>query len=437
MKKLFTLTLTLVAMTVSVFAQVQVTFQVDMTGQTVSSDGVHIAGSLNGWSTDADELSDQGNNIYAVTLDLTPGADYEFKYLNGNAWGQEEAAPATCTVGGNNRVFTVPTSDVTLPVTPFNACPATVETKMVTFRVDMSGQTVSSEGVHVAGNFQAWNPGATAMSEEGNNIYEVTVPVLTSIRVLQYKFVNGNDWGMEETPGAGCANGDNNRIFNLVDAGDMVELPVATFGGCDNPVPTRTVVFRVNLDGAAADANGVHVAGSFQGWTPDATPMTNVEGDTYEVAAEVMKPIVYLEYKYLNGNAWGNDESVPEDCSYNNNRYAIMELDSPDSVFLETYVLGTCNDLAVGTVDLASSPLFTITPTLASENITISWEASVSGKALLLVSDLQGRLILQQLKEDLQYAATETIDVSNWAPGMYVVQLRTKDSLYSQKIVVE
>lgn len=435
MKKLFTLTL--VVMTVSLFAQVQVTFQVDMTGQAVSADGVHIAGSMNGWSSDADMLTDQGNNIYAITLNLKPGSDYEYKYLNGNAWGVEEAAPASCTIGGNNRVFTVPTSDITLPVTPFNGCSATVDTKMVTFSVDMSGQTVSSNGVHLAGNFQAWNPGATAMNDVGNNIYEVTVPVLTSIRVLQYKFINGNDWGMEETPGTGCGNGDNNRVYALVDAGDMVELPVATFGGCDNPVPTRTVVFRVNLDGMAPGADGVYVAGSFQGWNDSSTPMNNIEGDTYEVTAEVMKPTVYLEYKYLNGSGWGNEEMVPEECSYNTNRYAIIELDSPDSVYLENYVFGTCNDLAVGTVELASLPLFSIAPTLARDEVSITWETSVSGKAQLLVSDLQGRLVLQQQKEDLQTSAVETIDVSNWAAGMYVVQLRTKDSLYSQKIVVE
>lgn len=434
MKKLFTLLFA--SMTISIFAQVQVTFQVDMSGQTVSADGVHIAGSLNGWNTTANMLTDQGNNIYAVTLDLTPGADYEYKYLNGNAWGTEEAAPGTCTIGGNNRVFTAPTSDVTLEVTPFNDCPATVGTQMVKFSVDMSGQTVSGNGVHVAGNFQAWNPGATAMTDVGNNIYEVTVPVLSDISVVQYKFVNGNDWGMEETPGAGCGNGDNNRLLIIKDLGD-VDAPVATFGGCDNPIPTRTVVFKVNLDGAAASADGVHVAGSFQGWNPEGTAMTDVGNDNYEVAVEVLQPIQYLEYKYLNGNSWGTEEGVPEDCAYNNNRFAIMDLNSTDNVSLQNYVFGTCNDLSVNTIDLAKSPLFKITPTLAEEDITITWETSVSGQSILLVHDLQGRLVYNQQKENLQSSDSEIINVSDWTSGMYIVQLRTTHSLYSQKIIVE
>ncbi len=434
MKQLFTLIL--VAMTISVFAQVQVTFQVDMTGQTVSADGVHIAGSLNGWNTTDNMLTDQGSNIYAVTLNLTPGTDYEFKYLNGNAWGTEEAAPASCTIGGSNRIFTAPTSDMTLAATPFNDCPSTIETQMVKFSVDMTGQSVSGNGVHVAGNFQAWNPGATALTNAGGNIYEVTIPVLSDISVVQYKFVNGNDWGMEETPGAGCGNGDNNRLFIIKDAGD-IDLPVAAFGACTNPIPTRTVVFNVNLDGVSASADGVHVVGTFQGWNPEGTPMTDVGDDTYEVSVEVMKPIVYLEYKYLNGNAWGTEETVPEACSYNSNRFAIMNYDSPDVLTLEHYVLGTCNDLSVATIDLASSPLFKVSPTIANENISITWETSISGQALLLVHDLQGKLVFQQEKENLQSSDSEIINVSDWTTGMYIIQLRTSNSLYSQKIIVE
>lgn len=434
MKQLFTLIF--MAISISVFAQVEVTFQVDMTGQTVSADGVHIAGSLNGWNTSANMLTDQGSNIYAVTLNLTPGADYEFKYLNGNAWGTEEAAPGACTIGGNNRIFTAPTSDMTLAATPFNDCPTIVETQMIKFSVDMTGQTISGNGVHIAGNFQAWNPGATAMTDAGNNIYEVTVPVLSDIKVVQYKFVNGNDWGMEETPGAGCGNGDNNRMYIIKDAGD-IDLPVATFGGCANPIPTRTVVFKVNLDGTAASADGVHVAGNFQGWTQDGTPMTDAGNDTYEVSVEVMKPMVYLEYKYLNGNAWGTEESVPGDCNFNSNRFAVMDYDSPDVVNLENFVFGTCNDLSVATINLATSPLFKVSPTIANESVSITWETSINGPALLLVHDLQGKLVFQQKKENIQSFDSEIIKVSDWTSGMYIVQLRTSNSLYSQKIMVE
>lgn len=435
MKKLFTFVFT--ALAVSLFAQVQVTFQVDMTGQTVSPDGVHIAGSLNGWSTDANALTDQGSNIYAVTLDLQPGSDYEYKFLNGNAWGTEEAAPGTCTVGGNNRIFTAPSSDMTLEATPFNGCPSTVQTKMVTFKVDMTGQTVSANGVHVAGNFNAWTPGATALADAGSGIYEVTVPVLSSLQVLQYKFINGNDWGTEETPGEGCGNGDNNRPFVLAGAGDNVELPTATFGGCANPVPTKQVVFSVNLAGATAAAEGVHVAGSFQGWSPEGSTMTDVGNDTYEFTAEVMNTTMYLEYKYLNGNAWGTDEAVPEECNYNNNRFQIIELDGPSPVLTPTYEIGTCNTLGVSTVEFELVELFNITPTVVSDNVSITWKENVAEQAHLVVYDLSGKLAFQDNISRLSSKDVYQLNVSQWNAGMYIVQVRTANKFYSQKIIVE
>lgn len=435
MKKLLTLFLAVFA--VSAFAQVQVTFQVDMSNETVSADGVHIAGSLNGWTTDANMLIDQGSDIYAITLDLQPGTDYEFKYLNGNAWGTEEAAPGSCTIGGNNRIFTAPSTDMTLEVTPFNGCQAVVATQMVKFSVDMTGQTVSADGVHLVGNFQAWTPDATPMMDMGSNIYEVTVPVLSSIGVIQYKFINGNAWGGEETPGAGCGNGDNNRPFVIKGAGSNVDLPVAMFGGCANPVPTKTVVFNVNLAGIAPSTDGIHVAGTFQGWDPGATMMTDMGNENYEIAVEVMNTVSYLEYKYVNGNAWGSDETVPAACSYNDNRFQIIELTNADTVFTPMYEFETCTDLSVSTNGVKQPALFNIAPTVANESILVTWETTVSEQATLMAYDLNGKVVFQQNVANLNAAENIRINVNNWSAGMYIVQLRTANRQYSQKIIVE
>ncbi|MFK7949591.1 MAG: T9SS type A sorting domain-containing protein [Saprospiraceae bacterium] len=431
------LTIILAAFAVTAFAQVQVTFQVDMSNETVSADGVHIAGNLNGWSTDANMLTDQGNGIYAITLDLEPGKDYEYKYLNGNVWGTEEAAPGTCTIGGNNRIFTAPTSDMTITVVPFNACSAIVETQMVKFSVDMTGQTVSADGIHVAGNFQAWDPGATAMTDAGNNIYEVTIPVLSSIGIIQYKFVNGNAWGSEETPGAGCGNGDNNRPYIIKDAGSTVDLPVATFGGCANPVPTKTVVFNVNLAGATPSIDGIHLAGSFQGWDPAGTMMTDLGNDVYQVVVDVMETMPYIEYKYVNGNAWGAEETVPAACNYNTNRFEIIELSYTDTTFTPLYEFGTCTDLSVSTNGLQQVTSISIAPTIANESVLVTWETSVTEKANLIAYDLNGRVVFQQNINNLMANDNIRIDVNNWSSGMYIIQLRTANRQYSQKIIVE
>lgn len=79
----------------------------------------------------------------------------------------------------------------------------------VTFQVDMSGQTVSPNGVHLAGSFSDvngdgvidndlpnWNPGGIALADGGNGIWSVTVDLVAGL--YEYKFVNGNDWSNPE-----------------------------------------------------------------------------------------------------------------------------------------------------------------------------------------------------------------------------------------------
>ncbi len=78
-------------------------------------------------------------------------------------------------------------------------------------------------------------------------------------------------------------------------------------------VKRDSVTIKLSVDmksEAAVDAAGVHVAGSFQGWDPKKTALTNVAGTkiyegTFKVAADQT-----IEYKFVNGDAWGKDESV-------------------------------------------------------------------------------------------------------------------------------
>lgn len=238
MKKVSLLLLTMLAATM-LPAQVNITFQVDMSNETISPDGVHIAGDLNGWSPSDNALADQGDDIYMLTISLNPGSDIQYKYLNGNAWGTEEAASLDCTVGGNNRIFTVPNADDTLELVPFNACPDVIQKNHVVFRVDMSNEIPSADGIHVAGNFVAWDPAAATMTDMGNGIYEYQADVLASILTLQYKYVNGNAWGNEEAIPEMCINGENNRF--ATPTADSLKLPTYVFASCDTVANSTSI----------------------------------------------------------------------------------------------------------------------------------------------------------------------------------------------------
>ena len=67
------------------------TFNVDMSNQSVSSDGVHLAGSFNGWSTDSTEMFDlDGDSIYSTSILLNQNTYHEYKFINGNTWSSAE-----------------------------------------------------------------------------------------------------------------------------------------------------------------------------------------------------------------------------------------------------------------------------------------------------------------------------------------------------------
>ncbi|MEZ5197798.1 MAG: choice-of-anchor J domain-containing protein [Bacteroidales bacterium] len=148
---------------ISIFegSQVNVTFQVNMSEQTVSVDGVHLAGSFDTWWDPAGiELFDpEMDNIYTTTLLLYSGIEYQFKYVNGNAWGLDEGVPVECSAPGTtNRFEVIGGSDYAIDPVCFGSCVncGTLAEYDVTFRVDMKNETVLG-GVNIAGSFNGWS----------------------------------------------------------------------------------------------------------------------------------------------------------------------------------------------------------------------------------------------------------------------------------------
>ena len=210
--------------------KVATTFRVNMSGLTVSGNGVHIAGDFGSnypqWNPAGIPLTHQGGGIYGTTLMLVPGQVVPFKFINGNAWGNEEGVPGACNSGGN-RSYTVPASASSTPLVCFGTCGTCIT---ITLQVDMSGETVSPNGVHVAGAFQGWNPGSTPLTNIGGNIYARTVLVDPN-QVSEYKFINGNSWGNDESVANVCSPGGNgNRNFTMGTSSRT--LPVVCFRQC-------------------------------------------------------------------------------------------------------------------------------------------------------------------------------------------------------------
>jgi len=215
-----------------------VTFQVDMNQVTAGFTTPEVNGFWNNWCGNCNAMTDaNGDGIWEVTIPLEVGTTQEFKY-SADSWTIQEMNDPTapCTNGNatyTNRVLVVPAADTTLPVVCWSSCyGCTVD---VTLKVNMAWEVannaISADSVHVAGDFQGWNPGATVMTDADNDgIYEVTINVPANSSI-QYKFINGNAWGTDESVPAACSvAGTANRGATFA-YGDSTLAPVC-FGKC-------------------------------------------------------------------------------------------------------------------------------------------------------------------------------------------------------------
>ncbi len=230
---------------------VNVTFSVNMEEETVSVDGVHIAGSFSNWWNPAGiELFDGDlDDIYEVTLALYPGFEYQFKYLNGNVWGTDEGVPLACQAPGTSNRFEVTgTSDYALDVVCFGSCAdcGLLFNYDITFQVDMQNEpSVSGDGVYIAGTFTDWGTGAILMTQNGT-VWSTTVS-LEETSFQEYKFVNGipNSGGSWEFIG--------NRGFTVPSANTVLEVDCYnSYDPC--PVADFVMINEVDADQDGTDA---------------------------------------------------------------------------------------------------------------------------------------------------------------------------------------
>lgn len=190
----------------------------------------------------------------------------------------------------------------------------------VTLQVDMSQETVSGLGVHVAGSFQGWLPGSTPMTDIGGDVWEYTVTA-TDGDQLTYKFLNGNDWPQSEIVPGACGTDDGFGGFNRLHIVTQHETIQVCFGSCAMCTSsTVDVTIQVNMQNETVAAEGVHIAGTWQGWAPGITPMTDLGNGVWSYTT-TFGIGEYIEYKFINGNAWGQDEAVPPECAVGFNRF--------------------------------------------------------------------------------------------------------------------
>src|SRR5690606_29231610 len=149
-----------------------------------------------------------------------------------------------------------------------------------------------------------------------------------------YKFINGNDWGADEwngaVPPAECTVEGNRTV--TVTAEDVITDAVC-YESCSTCAPLTEVTFRVNMSlQGGGNTDGVSIAGSFHGWAPGATLMTDDDSDgIYEVTL-LLEQGTY-DYKFVNGLTWDGGENVPGECNIEGNRQVVVGAESMTAEF--------------------------------------------------------------------------------------------------------
>ena len=305
-------------------ATYNVTFRVNMSAETVGGD-VFINGNFPpaNWTT-PQLMTNEGGGIYSYTATLGAGNNYEYKFINGSSYEGNLSAPCG---NGSNRTISVPAANTTLPVQCFGYC-GNCTTNSVTFRVDMSQQTVDPSGVFIAGSFNGFSN--SAMTDAGGGLYTYTTNLQQGTSV-DYKFKNGTN-GWEGNINAPCGNGSN-RLLNVSNASSQL-VAITCFNSCGACPEFQDITFAVNMANVLVSSNGVHLAGGFgsygyANWSPSGIVMTDPDGNGVYTAVLTLPAGQTFEYKFINGNDWPGAEGVPAECNTFSNRvYTVPTYDA-------------------------------------------------------------------------------------------------------------
>lgn len=333
-------------------AQVSVTFRVDMTGQAVSPNGVHVAGNWQAaagypgdWQPGTAQMTDANmDGIYELTVSLPPG-DYRYKYINGNNWGPgiDESIPEVARIG-NDRGFAITSfhalSGFTLPAVLFGGA-APAGKVAVKLSVDLSLQgTISPLGVHVAGEAgligAMWTPAFGTMSSVGGGIFSYIA--YTTPGTYSFKYINGDDWGMDEWSGTSSPSACTSAGNRTISVSENTIAPLVCFAACEPCVDPAVVTFLVDMSNVGcANPLGAHIAGQFNGWSGQ--PMTDAGNGIYSISF-TLQPGTY-NFKFQDGPG-GWEGAVSGDCAVPGGVDRTVVVQGGDVTY-GPYCFGTCS----------------------------------------------------------------------------------------------
>lgn len=390
-----------------------VTFQVDMTGQTVSSNGVYVTGDYWSWKPNALKMNHLGNNIYEAKVQMPRGTALRYKFMNGGNWGQNEQVPEGCgshnSQGGMDRTLTIGQWDMHVPLVAFSSC---METKGVSKPLGES----------------RWCSRGTMACEyfEG---YGINTKIgLQSTRwksVNSYKG-NGTEGGSDDAEVVSFWNGFTNysggRALRIHEGNDVMWLlGNQTSGNWDITmrlyVPTN---FEAHL---AAISNENNPNTRLFDYVLN-TNKTAWSGDTYKTYAQNEWIAVKINVN-LTMHTWSiavNGKTVHSASSNDLTQLGALEFYAP-TAFSEYFI----DELEVKRVETTlpnpiRSSEFVLSPNPAQQKCLLQYDLPKMTDVTLSLTDINGRTVWSKVVENTR-AGSETIDINHMTSGVYFVKI--------------
>ena len=368
---------------------VDITFKLNMEMETVSPEGVHLAGGTSfGIPGDNPMLDDgtngdetAGDNIYTIIFSVLKNTSQDYTFINGSNtdWSEKEniVGQECAILPWSDRNIEVGVNDTTI-FTCFGQCTsdgscAIVDFVSVTFKVDMMDVETDAAGVYMAGGGLG-DAGLLMDDTDGDDIWELTLDDIVPDADFLWKFRNGpsdGNWGGNwedtgenlEAQGCGTVYDPNNGSYGdrILNTDIDLVLPAVCFGSCSPCAPAHDVDVTFTVDMSAEggfnpSTDAPYVFGSFNNWD-------YVSGSVMTVTADpnIWNTTVTLQSRdtidYLFGYGSTFEAMTGLTCAvYNNDvelgvRQLVMPTDTATMFLVETPIFGTCDSSTVSVGD--------------------------------------------------------------------------------------
>ncbi len=317
--------------------------------------------------------------------------------------------------------------------------------KKIKFAVDMTGQTISTFGVHVMGNFQEsagyplnFAPGDTPLTQEGTtDIYSIILDV-PAFKMYEFRFVNG-DQGYEaeyvpEEVRVGYDFNDNRWLYLDSLTTDTTFLGAIQFG-LSSPMGKYTLRYKVDLTSVSLSSNGVHAGANYNSFSSTANAMytftNNPQVNVYEIINYVDAST--YTFNYFNGNLSSDKEaSVPNNCATLGTRSVTVFKDTvfPDICF---NYCASCASVGLKKITGTQQATLNLFPNPATNFVTLTSTSALIKS--IQIHTLSGQLMV--FEDNINNSVFKLSNL-NLSKGLYVLTMINADkNQQKSKLIIE